>query len=309
MKLRVLWSLAFLLLLVRSASAQQLGQKLLGGIGIDAGVQAAPGLYLLDRFGHFSSGTVRDRNGNEVPIPGLDIDAYANVVGLSWTTRPKNAPYLTFAFGVPLAKLSVNSADPRISVDRSGFGDVFVQPIKVGWRARMHDVVASYSAYIPTGRFEPRGSGGIGRGHFTHEFSAGGAVYLSKDRLTRASALMSWDINTKKRGIDIKRGNTIHVQGGAGVGIVNGLTIGVAGFALWQVSDDKGSDIPPALRGLRTRAFGLGPEVNVLIPKLRLRAEARYETEFGVRARVQGNILVVGVGYQVWSPRQRRPSR
>jgi len=293
-----------LLLAVHPVSAQQLGQKLLGGIGIDAGTQPMPGLYVIDRFGYFSSGTVRDQRGDEVPIRGLDIDAYGNVFGLSLTVKPRRGPFLTFGFGAPLAKLSVNSVDPRVSLDRMGLGDVFVQPLKLGWKGRNVDVVTSYSAYIPTGRFEPRSVGGIGRGHWTHEFSIGSAVYLSRDRLTRMSALVSLDLNTKKRDIDIRRGNTIHVQGGVGVSMPANITVGVAGFALWQVSDDSGADIPPTLRGLRTRAFGAGPEIDVVIPKLGTRAELRYETEFGVRSRFEGGILVVGIAYQAWRPVQ-----
>ena len=43
-------------------------------------------------------------------------------------------------------------------------------------------------------------------------------------------------------------------------------TIGLAGFGLWQVTPDKGADLPATLRGGRTRVFGLGPELDVTIP-------------------------------------------
>lgn len=304
--IRRLAFIAAMMLTASPAAAQQLGQKLLGGIGIDAGTQAAPGFYLLDRFGYYSAGTLRNQSGNEVLIRGLDIDAYGNVFGFAVTVKPQGAPYLTLTAGIPVARLSINSSDPRTSLDRSGFGDLFLQPLKVGWRGRTYDVTGSYSVYIPTGKFERRSAGGIGRGFWTHEFSLGSAYYISKDRLTRMSALASFDINSSKRDIDIKRGNTIHIQGGAGAGVVDHVTLGVAGFALWQVSADRGSDIPRVLRGLRTRAFGLGPEVNVLIPELRVRAELRYETEFGVRSRMDGGILVAGLTYQAWPVRRTR---
>jgi hypothetical protein len=295
----------FMLLVARAGGAQQLGQKLLGGVGIDAGTQALPGLYLIDRFGYFTSEALRNDEGDVVPIRGLDVEVFGNVLGLSFTHKLRRGPFLTFAAGVPLADLSVSRGDPRSSLDVFGFGDAFVQPLKLGWRRGDFDVVASYTAYVPTGRFEPRAIGGIGRGHWTHQFSLGSAAYLSRNRLTRISALVSYDLNTNKRGIDIKRGNTIQVQGGAGIGLPANVTIGIAGFALWQVSDDRGSDLPPALRGLRTRAFGLGPEINVVIPKHRLRAELRYETEFLVRSRIDGGILVAGLSYQVWRPALR----
>ncbi|HEY8470651.1 MAG TPA: transporter [Longimicrobiales bacterium] len=284
------------------ARAQDLGHKLLGGVGIDAGVQAAPGLYLSDRLVRYDANRLRDRNGDLVPIRGLSVDVVANAFGASLTLKPKNAPYLSFAFGLPLADISVNASDPRIAVDRSGFADIFVQPLKLGWRFPRADIVTSYAFYAPTGRFEPRGREGVGRGFWSHQFSLGGAIFWSRERQIRASALLSYDINLRKRGIDIRRGNTLQVQGGAGVQVARIATIGIAGFALWQVTDDSGTDIPAPLRGARDRVYGLGPEVDLLIPALRARLEMRAEWDFGVRSRPQGRILVAGLTIALWQP-------
>ena len=57
------------------------------------------------------------------------------------------------------------------------------------------------------------------------------------------------------------------IQGGAGATVKKLATIGLAGFGLWQVTPDKGADIPAPLRGGRTRVFGLGPELDVTIPQ------------------------------------------
>lgn len=286
----------------RPAPAQNLGHKVLGGVGIDAGVQPEPGLYLLDRIIFFDANTLRDRHGARVPTRGLDVDVVANVIGASLTLRPRNGPYLTFAFGLPWADISLTTTDPRVSVDRSGFGDLFVQPLMIGTRFPHADLVAAYTFYAPTGRFEPRG-GGIGRGFWTHQFSLGGAYFLSRERQIRASALFSYDLNLRKHGIDIRRGNTFQVQGGAGARFYGIVDVGLAGFALWQVTDDSGADVPAQLRGARDRVYGLGPEVDLLIPKLRLRVTLRHEWDFGVRSRPQGRILVVGFTFVLWRPK------
>src|SRR5690606_35515798 len=212
------------------AQAQDLGHKLLGGVGIDAGVQAEPGFYLIDRIVRYDASRLRDRNGNLVPIRGLNIDVVANAFGASLTLKPEDAPYLGFAFGLPLADISVNANDPRIAVDRSGFADIFVQPLKLGWRLPRGDVVTSYAFYAPTGRFDPRGRAGVGRGFWSHQFSLGGAIFAGRERQIRASALLSYDINLRKRDIDIRRGNTLQIQGGAGVRFVRIVDIGIAGF-------------------------------------------------------------------------------
>lgn len=290
------------LLMAPYAQAQDLGHKLLGGVGIDAGVQAEPGFYLSDRIIRYDANKLRDRNGDLVPIRGLRIDVVANAFGASLTLKPENAPYLGFAFGLPLADISVNANDPRIAVDRSGFADIFVQPLKLGWRFPRGDVVTAYAFYAPTGRFEPRGREGVGRGFWSHQFSLGGAVFAGQERQIRASALLSYDINLRKHGIDIRRGNTLQIQGGAGVRFARIVDVGIAGFALWQVTDDSGADIPPMLRGARDRVYGLGPEIDLLIPALRTRLELRAEWDFGVRSRPQGRILVAGLAVALWRP-------
>jgi hypothetical protein len=290
-----------MLFLVQPASAQtQLGHKLLAGAGVDAGTQSESGLYLLDRFAYYSAERLNDQAGHRLPIRGLDIEVYGNMLGLALTIKPRGAPYLSIAAAAPMANIHVSVSDPRVTIDRSGFGDLYVQPIKLGWKQERYDVVSAYSFYAPTGEFEPR-RGGVGRGYWTHQFSLGGAI-RSRDRILRASALASYDLNLRKRSIDIRRGNMFQLQGGAGLMVFPMIGIGVASYALWQVSDDVGTDIPPALRGLRTRVFGLGPELNLILPKIGLRADTRLEWDLGARSRPEGIVLVTGIGYRAWYP-------
>ena len=279
---------------------QDIGHKILGGVGIDAGVQSEPGLYIAGRLVWYAATQLRDREGNVVAVQGLDLDAWGVTLGAAFVVKPssKKAPYLSFALSAPVAKLSLSVDDPRVQVDRSGFADMYVQPLKAGWRLTGFDLVSSYSLYAPTGRFEPRGGSGIGRGFWTQELSLGGAAFLKGSRLRRISALASYDINSRKRGIDITRGNTLQIQGGAGLPVARVVTIGAAGYALWQVTDDRGTALPQVLRGQRDRVFGLGPEVQLVLPKRGLRMEARAEFDFGVRSRPRGNVIVAGVTYR-----------
>jgi len=285
------------------ADAQQLGYKLLGSVGINAGVQPPPGLALIDNVLHYSSTELRGRHGQVVPIDGLDISATGMAIGASLTTEIRHSTLLTFAFGLPLAKIRINSDEPAASINGFGFSDMFVQPLKVGWRRPHFDVVTAYMVYVPTGKFEPRG-GGTGRGDWTHQLSLGGALFQDTTRASRLSALASYEINSRKRGIDIRRGDIIQIQGGAGIGVAKVLTVGVASFALWQVTADHGADIPPSLRGQWSRAFGVGPEMNVVIPSWHTRFDLRAERELGVRSRPKGTVVAFSAAYSV--PRKRR---
>lgn len=273
-------------------------------VGIDAGVQGPAGLTIPYRFLYFHAGTLRDRDGDRLPIRGLDLDALVNVLGLSLSLKPRGWPYLSFAFAAPLAHVTVEAETPRTGIDRYGFADLYIQPLKAGWRFRHLDLVASYALYAPTGRFSLTGKGGTGSGAWSHQFSVGGAVFLDPIlRQRRGSLLAIYFINHRKRGVDIRRGDFLQLQGGVALLEIAPVTVGVAGYALWQTTDDSGSELPRVLRGARDRVYGFGPEVVVVVPALRMRIDARYEWDFGVRSRPQGAILVVGVTALVWQPR------
>src|SRR5262245_48214223 len=70
---------------VAEAQLQDLGHRLPGGAGLDAGSQSDQGLYVGDRFVWFASGRVKDRSGAALPIRGVDIDAFGNVIGIAGT--------------------------------------------------------------------------------------------------------------------------------------------------------------------------------------------------------------------------------
>jgi hypothetical protein len=69
--------------------------------------------------------------------------------------------------------------------------------------------------------------------------------------------------------------------------------IGVAGYGLWQVRDDRGADLPAALRGARDLALGMGPELNSTLAPVHSQITLRYCRDIAVKSRPQGQILVV----------------
>lgn len=291
--------ICFALLLQASvveAQTQDLGHRLPSGAGLDAGTQVDQGLYLGDRLVWFAANEVRDRDGDRVPIENLDLDAYANVFGIAGTKK-LGVLYLSAAVAVPLVKLSLQADAPQASVDRLGLGAVFVEPIKLGARFTCFDLVGSYSVYAPTSQGERTG---VGRPQWSHQLAAGGTLYFDDRRGWRLSALASYVHNRKKRGIDITRGDSILIQGGVGGPLRDGIDLGLAGYALWQVTDDRGADLPIELSGARERAFGLGPELGVAVPALRSRLTARFTWDLDGKARPVGTILVLGLSVVAW---------
>ena len=296
---RLVIALAFALVAcprAASAQVQDLGHRLPGGAGLDAGTQPEPGLYIGDRVAWFASGEVHDRRGATVPIASLDLDAVAEVLGVAGTVKLRDV-YLTAAAAAPLVWLALGTDDPRASVDRLGLGSVFVEPLMIGARFAHADVVASYSLFAPT---DQGARSGVGRPQWTHQLAAGGTLYFDHRRRWRASGLASYLHNQRKLGIDITRGDSFLIQGGLGGPVTAWLDLGAAGYAVWQVTDDRGSDLPVALRGGRERAFGLGPEADVMIRPLRSRLVARFEWDLDGQARPVGTILVAGISVRAF---------
>jgi hypothetical protein len=201
--------------------------------------------------------------------------------------------------GAPIAHVSLNVHDrPEANVDRFGLTDIYIQPARLGWRGSRFDAVGSYAIYLPTGRSPLAGGPGLSSGQITHEFAGGGSIFANKDRRVFLTALGSYDLNLRKKGIDITRGETFQIQGGAGVSRIRQvLETGLATSALWQLRDDRGDGVPQALRGARDRVFGLGPEVAVLLKPIRSQIRVRYEWDLGVRSRPEGSMFVVGFTY------------
>lgn len=282
-----------------SARAQDLGHKVPGTLGLYAARQPDPGLTVADLAAYYPSDTLRDRNGEPAPVQGFRLRAFANGFGLSATVRA-GPVFFNFAASIPIASVDLSVQVPEASIDKFGLADARVQPFGLGWRSRQVELVTSYALYIPTRHTEPGSAGDLGRGAFSHELSLGGTAFFDPQRRWFFSALASYELNQRKQGVDITRGDTVQLQGGVGVEVLPLLDLGVAGYALWQVRDDRGSDLPQQLRGARDRVFGVGPEAGLLLPKLRTRISLRYEHDLGVESRPDGQILCLTVAWQLW---------
>ena len=130
--------------------------------------------------------------------------------------------------------------------------------------------------------------------------SLGGAIYFDAGKTWYLSALASVDMNTQKRRIDITRGTTIQVQGGVGKTLRRVLDVGFASYALWQVSDDSGADLPPSFAARAIEAYGFGPELGLVVPALRGRFTLRYMHDFASESRPVGQLLLFGVTIAAW---------
>ena len=262
-RLVFLFAICLALLVANRLDAQDLGHKMPGLVGLDAGRIPQPGLYLVNRVASYRADELRNRQGNLVPIGDFQLRALANGAGVSYTFPiSKTDLLLTITGAVPVARLRVTIQDrPEASIDRFGLTDFYIQPARLGWRKSRFDLVGAYGLYLPSGISILAGGKGVSAGEVTHQFSAGGTIYVDKERTVFVTALTSYDLNLRKRGVDITRGDTVQVQGGAGVSRFDRvLEVGLAGYWLRQVRSDRGADIPHSFEGNSIVFMGSAPK-------------------------------------------------
>jgi hypothetical protein len=296
------WTLAFLLVPLRS-QAQYKGDDIPGFLGLQSGTQAPPGLYIGNVVWVYPTSTIKDNSGHAVHLPG-SLTSTADIILVSLVTNYKLlGANIGGSAGFPFIKnrIELNSLDVSSSL---AYTDMFLGA-SLGWSLKRADIMAGYNLYIPTGRFSQGATDNTGLGQWGNEFTIGTTVYLDQKKLWNAAASFGLEFHTDKSGTNIQAGDLGTIQGGLGKTFykkVSGpvpmiMNVGVAGYAQFKVTGDSGSDIPPALRGVKDRVFALGPEFNIYIPGPRLTFLARYEPEFAARNRTQGQTIAFSI---VW---------
>lgn len=300
---RLFCLLAFLLIGL-AGNAQYKGDHIPGFLGLDAGTQAPPGIYVGNLLWIYPTSTVKDDNGNNVNQRG-SLTSTLDGILLSWVSNYKilGANYgATTVIPFIQNQLQLDSLDVNTGF---AFTDMIVTPVSLGWHLKKADVIAAYNIYVPTGRYSPTGTDNTGLGMVGNELSLGSTFYLDQKKMWSAAGNFALEFHTDKSGTNINVGDMATIEGGLGRKFyrkVSGpipviMNLGVDGYAQFKVTGDSGSDIPPTLQGFKDRVFALGPEFNAFLPKPRLTLLARYEPEFGARNRTQGQTIVFSIAW------------
>jgi hypothetical protein len=310
MKLIPYSALLLSLLFPLCGSAQLSGHNTKGDFGLQSGTQAPPGFYVVPLFYDYTADTLRDRNGDPRPAleDGGSVDARAAIVGLLWVSEKK---VLGGTYGLSIWPGVTNNAlaAPILQVDEevsTGFADIYVRPIELGWNTDRADFIAGLGIYAPTGEWELGGSNNRGLGMWSYEVFGGTTVYFDEERTWHFATLASYETHSKKDDTDIRVGDLLTLEGGLGKSYMDGaLSVGIAYYAQWKLTDDDfGVDLAPVLgRELgRHRVYGFGPELTLpLATKKTLFGflNLRYFWESGARTSLQGNTLVATVTFPI----------
>ena len=182
-------------------------------------------------------------------------------------------------------------------------GDMFVQPVWLGWSFSHWDLSAAYGFYAPVGKYStdavvtPVGtvnvpaSDNIGLGFWTQQFQGAGAWYPWTNRATAVTAAMTYEYNGEQQGTGITYGQNLWLNWGISQYLPLTkddkllLEIGPAGYYEWQVSASTGGTSNPSSR---THVGGIGGQLGVTYVPWNLILNFRGFYEYYADERVQG---------------------
>lgn len=276
-----------------------------GGWGLLSGSQMEEGFLIAPVYINYGASKLMNKDGEEVRnITGADRNLSVNAAAIfAWWVSPfkiLGANYGAMA-SIAFQENSIEFATLEFNT-KFGMGDIYLQPINLGWHFNQLDVTASYGIYMLTGRYDAEASDNTGMGMWTNEFGAGATVFFDKNKNWHLSSLAYFEIHSKKKDTEIKVGNIMTLQGGLGRSFFEGaLQVGASYYMQWKLSEDeigRDSIFPGGLDIITLKnkhsVYALGPEVTVpvvLKGKLLALITARYQWEFGARSSLQGNAL------------------
>ena len=56
--------------------------------------------------------------------------------------------FIALPIALPMSRISLSTERPEAELDRFGFGDLYVQPLGLGWRIKHFDILAGYALYM-----------------------------------------------------------------------------------------------------------------------------------------------------------------
>lgn len=295
MKRNLQLSILCMLLMITATThvfSQETGHYVPGIMGIKAASLPPPGDYYIMHNVFYTANSTYDGNGDEADIDfNLNVFVNAHRFVHVWSDVFLGANYAVNVI-VPLQYTDISIGAFNLADDQFGIGDIILDPMVLSWNKARYDVSFGIGAVVPVGSYDITEPASPGKSFWTGMLTLGGTYYFDKEKTWTASILSRYEVHSKKKDFDVTAGNDFTFEYGIGKTIAAKViwTFGAAGYAHWQVTEDKGADIEydPTVKD---QIFAVGPEVDVFIPSIKFSMELRGLYEFGAIDRSQGTKL------------------
>jgi hypothetical protein len=211
-----------------------------------------------------------------------------------WVSRKQVLGGARFSMSatLPFANNSLSSDITGPISGGGGFADSYYQPFILGWNKKRFAIRTVYGFLAPTGSFKAGANNNVGSGYWTHAFSSGQTIYLTKNRATAVSAFQMYEVHTKQEATNIHPGQNLDldysVTHSFGLAGDSQLQIGLVGYNQWQTTDKTGPGVTPQQAAAHYKVNALGAGSSITLPKSRLSAGFKYFKEFSNRSTFQG---------------------
>ena len=274
------------------ADAQVRGVYPTGMSATNAGVAPAPGWAYSNLF-------IANTRDVRVGPSGETLATGEQSVLLDLNTFSWGAAQPVFAgarFGatatIILSRNSLESDTAGSLGSGGGLGDLFVQPVMLGWTKGQYDWRVAYGIVAPTGRFEAGADDNLGAGYWTHAFSSGVTYDSSEEPSSSLSAFAMYELHGKQETTDITPGDTLTLDASwmhaAARRADLNVQLGIVGYAQWQTSDKQGPGLTPEEASDHYRVYALGFASSVAWPKRRSSLGVKLFREFDARSTFEG---------------------
>ncbi|HXZ60515.1 MAG TPA: transporter [Steroidobacteraceae bacterium] len=284
-----------------SVHAQNRGVYPLGLSAINSGVSAEPGLTYNNSFLFYSRDEQKGGNGEVVATGQQSVLLDMNT--LLWASTDEISTLggagFSSAVTIPIANNSLSSSSQGAISGGGGLGDLYFQPVILGWREERADIRGILGVLAPTGRFSAGATDNVGNGYWTPVVAAGETFYLSADRATTLSAFEMYEFHSIQSGTAIHPGETLDLDYSlmrAFAFADSRLQAGLVGYGAWQTTAKTGPNITPSQEAQRYRVNSLGFGLNYVLPARKVSLGFKYFDEFSNQWTYQGYSVQISIG-------------
>jgi hypothetical protein len=326
-----------LALIATSVQAGEIGHFAPGVLNIRDFALPEPGVYgVIYNYG-YTTDQLNDSSGNKVTSvtinpgggPGVtlgvdvDVDVLVTAPTLIWISDwkflgAKYGAYASQALGNTSvgASLTANTGSGR-NADESqfGMGDLFVQPVWLGWSRKHWDFALGYGFYAPIGQYDTEtvtlpvvgpltveAADNIGLGFWTHQIQGGIAWYPWADKRMAAVGALTYEIHGEKEDFDLTPGQNLTFNWGVSqyLPLKKDMTllleVGPAGYSSWQITDDSGSNARNP--DVHDEVHAVGGQIGVTCVPGNATLNFHYFYEFAAEDRFQGQSIGLNLAFK-----------
>ena len=273
-----------------------------GGEDFLVAAMPPPGWYGFLHYNYYRSDFLADDAGH-MPVQAFNLTVNAVTPRLDWV-KPVSilgADRWGTLFILPLLDLDLSLKPvPGVSLHgaRRGLGDLTIGN-GLHWTFPHFEMVNAIDISVPVGGYESTRLVNTGLNHWVVRLN-----HIGTWRPTPAwdvSYRLHTDFNFRNSATDYHSGQTVYLNWAAGWHPQPATTIGLAGYFLRQLTDDRQAGHAVGPTGNRVRVDGLGPCVKHFLPN-HVMLCAKYFHEFDARNRPRGEQLWLYVAVPLGSP-------